>query len=243
MEVLYQIGKEIGELRSRLEAIERRVGVCVDPSASVARRPSGDRPRVVAPEPLPSLDRLASGGLTHRVPRVPVLVDGTFLKDPQDIRKYNGRRLSCTPLRTRSGVVLAAFTEWGAMISEASKMEAALAEASGAPTESICQSPPDELPDDVIFYENSNAEGDQLSLPKASVISNLFFQRRGFGDLESWDKTISSASWCRWDVALFEDSDFKGSSILLRKGCTTPDLSVFAWNDRASSVFNLGDLL
>ena len=68
-------------------------------------------------------------------------------------------------------MALAAFTDRNAMFSESYKMATALvAGTTSARSEHICQSPPDNLPAQVCFFENINEDGDVLCLPPEEPI-------------------------------------------------------------------------
>jgi hypothetical protein len=224
MEVLFQIGKELAELRSRVESLEWNGCACRETMAWSRQLLSMNDPPSVSPEPVPTQATLAAAGLIHRVPRVPLFVDGAILKDPHDITKYNGRRLYYTPLRVRSGIALAAFTDWDAMISESGKLASAMTAGTTAAAEHKCQRPPDNLPEQAVFWWDINESGDTLSLPPARAYSDLTKVRHGFLGLGNWNDAISSVSWCRWDVSLFWDVNYGGSQLWLPAGCNTPNL-------------------
>ena len=139
MEALFQIGKELSELRSRVEALERSARAHSDALLS-AEYPGG----ATKPERAPSGRTLAPGEISHRAPNVPLVLDGKVLEDPQEITDHNGKPLYYTPLRTREGIALAAFTDPRAMISESSKLVRSVTEGSipSATSEHICQQPP-----------------------------------------------------------------------------------------------------
>src|SRR4051812_18614097 len=118
MEALFQVGKELGELRCRVEALEQKRCGCREQPPPAGSPDASGRIRVVGRELAPTEALVASAGLVHRVPRVPLLLNGSLVKESSEVTKYNGRPLFYTPLRTRSGVVLAAFTEWKTMITE-----------------------------------------------------------------------------------------------------------------------------
>jgi hypothetical protein len=237
--VLFQIGKELAELRSRVEALERKGCACRETMALAAQLSSLTGAQSASPEPAPTKAALAAAGLIHRVPRVPLYVDGALLKDPRDITKYNGRALYYTPLRARSGIALAAFTDWNTMISESRKIAGAAAETT-ATAEHICQDPPDNLPEQAVFWWDINESGDTISLPPGRAYSDLTKVRHGFLGLGNWNDAISSVSWCRWDVSLFWDINYGGSQLWLPAGCNTPNLVDLGWNDQASSIVNWG---
>lgn len=235
MEALFQIGKELSELRSRIEALERAADAHSEAQSS-AEYPG----RATKPERAPSGRTLAPGEISHRAPNVPLVLDGKVLEDPQEITDHNGKPLYYTPLRTREGIALAAFTDPQAMISESSKLARTVTEGSipAATSEHICQQPPDNLPERVQFFEDINESGDTIGLNPDTAYPDLTGVGHGlFGD---WNDTISSVDWCRWDVSLFEHINYGGSQLWLPAGCNTPNLVNLGWNDRASAIVNWG---
>jgi hypothetical protein len=235
----FQIGKELSELRSRVEALERTAGAHFEARSSselLSEYPSG----TTTPDRAPSERTLAPAGIIHRAPNVPLVLDGEVLEDPQEITHLNGKPLYYTPLRTRAGIALAAFTDPRAMISESSKLVRTMTEESipAATSEHICQQPPDNLPERVQFFEDINLDGDTIGLNPDTAYPDLTDVGHGlFGD---WNDIISSVDWCRWDVSLFEHINYGGSQLWLRAGCNTPNLVNLGWNDRASSIVNWG---
>jgi hypothetical protein len=247
MEALFQIGKELSELRSRVEALERTAGAHSEARASselLSKYPSG----ATKPERAPSERTLAPAAMIHRVPDVPLVLDGEVLEDPEEITQLNGQPLSYTPLRTRTGVALAAFTDPRAMVSEASQLVRRMAEGEilEARSEHICTSPPFNLPDRVQFFWDINESGDTIGLngthegQPGEAFRDLTEIDHGFLGFGDWNDEISSVSQCRWDVSLFEHINFGGSQLWLRAGCNTPNLVELGWNDRASSIVNWG---
>jgi hypothetical protein len=235
----FQIGKELGELRGRVEALERTAGAHSE-ARSASERVSEYPGGATKPERAPSERTLAPAEIIHRVPNVPLVLDGEALEDPQEITKANGKPLYYTPLRTRGGIALAAFTDPRAMISESSKLVRTMTEGSiaAATSEHICQQPPDNLPERVQFFEDINESGDTIGLDPDRAYPDLTDVGHGlFGD---WNDTVSSVDWCRWDVSLFEHINYGGSQLWLPAGCNTPNLVNLGWNDRASAIVNWG---
>jgi hypothetical protein len=232
MEALFQIGKELSELRSRVEALEQTARAHSDALSSselLSEYPGG----AIKSEPAPSRSILAPAAITHHAPNVPLVLDGEVLEDSQEITQLNGKPLYYTPLRTRGGIALAAFTDPQAMISESSELVSTMTEASIQPatSEHICQQPPFNLPERVQFYEHIHQSGDTIGLNPGFAYPDL---RSG------WNDILSSVSWCRWDVSLYEHIHYGGSQLWLRAGCNTPNLVILGWNDRASSCVNWG---
>jgi hypothetical protein len=233
MEALFQIGKELSELRSRVEALERTAGAHSEARSS-SEYPSG----ATKIEPAQRGRILAPPAITHRAPNVPLFLDGEILEDPQEITKLNGTPLYCTPLRIDAGVALAAFTDPQAMIRESSRLESSMTTETAATSEHICTTNPDNLGERVQFWSDINMSGDTIGLNPGWHYDRLSGVPRGlFGN---WNDVISSVDWCRWDVSLFEHTFAGGSQLWLRGGCNTPDLGIYGWNDRASTIYNWG---
>jgi len=232
MEALFQIGKELSELRSRVEALERAARAHSDTLSSselLSEYPSG----AIKSEPAPSRRILRPAAITHRAPNVPLFLDGEVLEDPQEITKLNGQSLHYTPLRIGAGIALAAFTDPQAMISESSRMASTISTESNtaATSEHICTTNPDSLGERVQFFEHINESGDTIGLNPGW----------GYPDLtDGWNDIISSVGWYRWDVSLYEHIHYGGSQLWLPAGCNTPNLVILGWNDRASSCVNWG---
>jgi hypothetical protein len=234
MEALFQIGKELSELRSRVEALERTAGAHSEARSSselLSEYPSG----AIESEPAPSRRILAPAAITHRAPNVPLFLDGEVLEDPQEITKHNGKPLYYTPLRIRSGIALAAFTDPQAMISESSRLTSKMTTETitTATSEHICTTNPDSLGERVQFFEHINLDGDTIGLNPGRAFRDL--------TMGGWNDFISSVDWCRWDVSLFEHIHFGGSQLWLPAGCNTPNLVQLGWNDRASACVNWGE--
>lgn len=243
MEAMSQIRNEFDELKSRVEALEQNGSTSgkleafsQQLSAVIAQKAS----RTVVPEPVPDERTIVAAGIVHRFSRVPLYLDGTILDNPRDIEEYNGKPLYYTLLRSASGIALAAFTERNAMIRESKNMIGVLAGGVTAFSEYICASPPDSLPEQVCFFEDSNQSGDVICLPPSRAYRDLTQVSRGFLGLSDWNDLISSVSWCRWDVSLYEHINYGGSELYLPAGCNTPNLQDLGWNDRASSIVNWG---
>jgi hypothetical protein len=246
MEALFQIGKELSELRSRVEALERTAGAHPEARSSselLSEYPSGATKSARAP----SERTLVPTEIIHRAPNVPLVLDGEVLEDPQEITEHNGKPLYYTPLRTRAGIALAAFTDPEAMISESSKLVRRIQEGSipAATSEHFCTSNPDELRERrVQFFWDIHEDGDTIGLNDThdGAIGEAYpdLTEVGHGLFGDWNDAISSVAWCRWDVSLFEHINFGGSQLWLRGGCNTPNLVPLGWNDRASSAVNWG---
>jgi hypothetical protein len=168
--------------------------------------------------------------IVHRPAGVPILLDGKLLENPEAIAAYNNTPLHYTPLSNRSSVMLAAFTSRHKMIAEAQSLRAQFG--------SLCQQPPYNLPEQACFFEHMNEEGDVICLPPARACPDL--TRVSSGWWSNWNDKISSVSWCRWDVSLYEHIYYGGAELWLPAGCNTTYLEALGWNDRASSIVNWG---
>lgn len=233
MEALFQIGKELAELKNRVEALEQNASA----SNQLLAKHSLQAPTL---EPAPNEGTLTPSGIVHRVPSVPIFVDGVFLEKPQEIEKYNDKPLYYTPLRGSSEIALIAFTNRNAMILESKRMVNTLAAEKRAASEHVCTSNPDSLSEQVCFFGDINESGDILCLSPGRAYPDLTRVSRGFLGSSNWNDFISSITWCRWDVSLFEHSHYRGSELWLPAGCNTPNLVQLSWNDRASAVVNWG---
>jgi hypothetical protein len=196
-------------------------------------------------EPAPSAEGPPPArAIVHRFPSVPLVLDGEPVPDAGTLKAYDGQALYYTPLRSAQGVTLAAFTSREAMMAQAGAMRAGVPRtALAALSEHVCTSNPDSLPEQVCFYEHIGEGGDVKCLAPARAYPNLLQVGRvkvGWWYTSDWNDVISSVSWCRWDVTLYEHIDYGGSQLFLPAGCNTPNLVELGWNDRASSVVNWG---
>jgi hypothetical protein len=197
------------------------------------------------PEPAPSPDQLpAAPSIVHRFPRIPLVLDGKPLQAPEELTPYNGTPLYYTPVRDGAAVALAAFTSRNRMIADAGHLPANLSEVMAQPEfEHLCQQPPDNLPEQACFFQDVNEGGDVVCLAPARAYPDLTRVGRHkvlwwyTGD---WNDVVSSVSWCRWDVSLYEHVNYGGSQLWLPAGCNTPSLVELGWNDKASAIVNWG---
>jgi hypothetical protein len=171
-------------------------------------------------------------------------LDGRMLQDPEELSAYNGKPLYYTPVRSNAGLALAAFTSRDRMFAEAKEIRGRLSEvAVQAQSEHICTSNPDSLPEQARFFEHVGEHGDIRSLPPSRAYPDLTRVGRkkvGWWYTTDWNDVISSVSWCRWDVSLYEHINYGGSQLWLPAGCNTPNLVQLGWNDRASAIVNWG---
>ena len=174
-----------------------------------------------------------------------MLLDGKLVEKPDEITNYNGTPLYYTPLRNEGGMTLAAFTSHERMIAEAKHLSMSLGGTMVRPQleQGICQQPPDNLPEQACFFEHTNEGGDVICLPPARAYPDLTRVGRNkvfWWYTTDWNDVVSSVSWCRWDVSLYEHINYGGSALYLTAGCNTPNLVELGWNDRASAIVNWG---
>jgi hypothetical protein len=165
-----------------------------------------------------------------------MFLDSKPLESPAGLSASTNTPLYYTPVSTGVNVVLAAFTSWDRMVAETASLQAQFAPQ--AHFDHACAYYPDSLPEQAYFYEHMNGDGDVLSLSPGYAYRDL--TRTGRGWFGNWNDVISSVSWCRWDISLYEHVNYGGAQLWLRAGCNYPYLAGFGWNDRASSIVNWG---
>ncbi|MFF1476749.1 hypothetical protein ACFVYD_04065 [Streptomyces sp. NPDC058301] len=182
-----------------------------------------------------------SGRKRELYPDVPVVLDGEFVEDLERMNAEVTRPLFMTRLVYDSSLALGAFTNREAMLAEARRTHADAEESSlGASLEAICTQPPDSLPTQVCFFEDINEGGDVKCVDAGLGYPDLSKVHRGFLGTQDWIFVISSLSQCRFDVSLFDLLEWHGDEFFQPKGCNTPDLGRFRWNDLAVSIANWG---
>jgi hypothetical protein len=240
---------------SRIALLNQRIQSITRHNRPIANKAVPSPPGISEPV-LPS-DRLPpSLPIVHRFPRIPLMLDGDLLEKPEDLTAYNGQPLYYTPVRNDSGVTLAAFTSRDQMFVEAKAICDRFSDSpvetlsknlsqsvARSQSEHICQQPPDNLPEQVCFFSDIHENGDVICLDPNRAYPDL----TGVGRTKvmwwyttDWNDVISSVSWCRWDISLYEHTHYSGSQLWLPAGCNTPNLVELGWNDRASSVVNWG---
>ncbi|WP_411574730.1 hypothetical protein [Streptomyces fradiae] len=204
------------------------------------------------PHPLPPhaeqdlfADRAPLGLVRPFGASVPLVLDGEPVAHEEHADLAGPLHL--TPLGHGDTAVLAAFTDRAAMLEAVRREDGADGEPSPerlerarASFETVCTTNPAALPARVCFFEDAGEQGDVKCLDAGLGYPNLSRVRRGFLSTQNWNDVISSLSWCRFDVSLFDAFDWQGNEFFARKGCTTPDLARFGWGDRAASIANWG---
>jgi hypothetical protein len=195
-------------------------------------------------EPVPPHDELPDRFTEHPYPSVPLVLDGRRVYDREELNPHKGKPLYYTPVRSGARIAMAAFTSRKRMIAEASHLADKLSDHMvQADSEHACTSSPDTLGEQVCFFEHIFEGGGVICLPPGRAYSDLTRVGRNLAFwwyTTDWNDVISSVSWCRWDVSLFEHINYGGSQLWLPAGCTTPNLVELGWNDVASSIVNWG---
>lgn len=175
-------------------------------------------------------------------PQVPLVLDGEVVEDLERMNAEIAGPLFMTRLVYNSSMALGVFTDREEMLSEARQLPVASEKTELQPREHVCTSNPDSLEDIVRFWEDANESGDIRSVGPGRGYADLSGLHRGFLGTQNWNNIISSLSWCRFDVSLFDLTGFNSGAgeFFAPKGCNTPDLTPFGWNDRASSIANWG---
>ncbi|MEU8585087.1 hypothetical protein [Streptomyces abikoensis] len=212
-------------------------------SGTSTRNPETVEPQKISPGLAAELSaRLPYSGRKREFhPDVPVVLDGEFVEDLERMNAEVERPLFMTRLVHGSSLALGVFTNREAMLTEARRMHAGAEESSlGASLEAICTQPPDSLPAQVCFFEDINEGGDVKCVGAGLGYPDLSKVHRGFLGTQDWNFVISSLSQCRFDVSLFDLLQWHGDEFFQPKGCNTPDLGRFRWNDLAVSIANWG---
>ncbi|MCK7621716.1 hypothetical protein MUU72_00985 [Streptomyces sp. RS10V-4] len=182
----------------------------------------------------------ATGRVRPLSPQVPLFLNGDVVEDLERLNAEMTEPLHVTCLVNGDSLVLAAFTDRQAMLSEVRRTYADSAQMAVLSGEHYCVSHPEALPDYVRVWEDANESGDYLDLDAGYYYPDLSKVHRGFLHTQNWNDIISSLSACRYDVALFEDTGLTGHEFFAPKGCNTPDLSALGFNDITSSLINFG---
>ncbi|MFK8906939.1 hypothetical protein [Streptomyces sp. YS-3] len=217
-------------------------------SSGAETGPSGRDPESAVAEKIPdglaadlSVRQARTGRKRDFNPDVPVVLDGEVVEDLERMNTEVARPLYMTRLIYDSSLALGAFTNRDAMLAEARRMSADAEEKSmEAAFEAVCTQPPDSLPTQVCFFEDVGEQGDVKCVDAGLGYPDLSKVHRGFLGTQDWIFVISSLSQCRFDVSLFDLLQWHGDEFFQPKGCNTPDLNRFRWNDLAVSIANWG---
>jgi hypothetical protein len=100
--------------------------------------------------------------------------------------------------------------------------------------------PPPPPPPEAKFHEHADFSGDWLWLGAHKEYNDLTEVGRGFLHTGDWNDIISSLDTSNFTVVLYEHINFEGPGISFPPHTSISNLSLVGWNDRASSIKNLG---
>jgi hypothetical protein len=226
----------------------------------MAERPAeAERVDLFGPEP----ERTTRPG-AQRVPKVPITVNG-ITYDPKDISRFDGQHLNFVLQPAGSEIrligvpgnqFLRAVTEYFALSRVAQYLSSPhvldLPSAGKNPPpgwqpSGDAQGPPDlsgthEVPSLIgKFWTDANFQGDWLWLNAGFNWPNLVNVPRGTFHLGDWNDVITSVETNSAVMILYSDINFGAPVLIIPPSLPLiNDLGVFGWNDRVSSIKNLG---
>ncbi|AQZ63326.1 unnamed protein product [[Actinomadura] parvosata subsp. kistnae] len=190
-------------------------------------------PRSAAPvgvDPIRALARSPQAGpVRHRPPSMAVVLDGVE-HDPQDLSRYDGRPLTFI-YGARELVALTDDTALNGALWAASQLR-------GAQTATGDPRPPTQ--GEVQMFEHVDYGGDWFWLGARQAYNDLTGVHHGPFHAHDWNDEISSLGGTNCTVRYYEHINFGGSSILIAPNTDVPTLVPSGWNDRISSVWNVG---
>ncbi|GAA5082488.1 hypothetical protein HNP84_009929 [Thermocatellispora tengchongensis] len=166
--------------------------------------------------------------VTHPAPAMAVVVDGVE-HDPRDLSRFDGR-----PLTYIYG------TERLAALTDDSALNGALWAASHLRGAGAERDPRPPTQGEVQMFEHVDYAGDWFWCPARAAYNDLTNVYHGPLHLHDWNDTISSMGGTNCAVRYYEHINFGGSSLLVPAFTDVPTLVPSGWNDRISSVWNLG---
>jgi hypothetical protein len=235
----------VGAVRKRPEQLNPeqilsewdRMGVATlqDVATRVSEITAGAQP---LPERLPDLDDLlhetppeVARTLTHRPMKYRAIVDGS---EVSNLERFAGQPLYFVVEkdvlaggRVRTFSMLSAFKQ---------HIRQTLAQADADGIVSI--SPWDHLTADCIFYDDVGG-GNVKSLQPGQWYHDLTKVTRNYW-WKNWNDVISEIDFSRSYRVAWEHIDGNGDALALLHGQGVPNLADIGWNDRISSIANLG---
>ena len=173
----------------------------------------------------------------HKPPQADLYIDGAR-HDPSVINEFDSVPLYSTPGRNAAGdPALYSFTTRSGLHTH---LIANRSQVGTGGSDDFGTNDPDICPELSYYYENDSGGGDYLQNGPGRAWSDLTRVGRGVFHLGDWNDIISSVFWCRWDISLYSDINYGGSQLYLLAGQTYFHLSVWGWNDQASSTANWG---
>ncbi|MEU6730855.1 peptidase inhibitor family I36 protein [Nonomuraea wenchangensis] len=164
--------------------------------------------------------------VTHRAPAMAVVLDGVE-HDPADLSRYDGRPLTYVYGTDR----LVALTDDSALngaVWAAAELRAAMADPR-PPTQGEVQ-----------MFEHVDYGGDWFWLAARHAYNDLRGVHHGPLHVHDWNDEISSLGGTNCAVRYYEHINFSGSSFFVPPNTDVPNLVLTGWNDRISSVWNIG---
>lgn len=160
--------------------------------------------------------------VTHPAPAMAVVMDGVEL-DPGDLSRFDGRPLTYVYGPER----LTALTD-----------DSALNGALWASSQLRDPRPPTQ--GEVQMFEHVDYAGDWFWCGARQAYNDLTGVHHGPLHLHDWNDEISSLGGTNCAVRYYEHINFGGSSLVVQPFTDIPTLVPSGWNDRISSVWNLG---
>lgn len=183
--------------------------------------------------------------VTHQVPNVPIKIDGEK-REAKEIKKHDGKPLySVWDANAEAEGTLYVFTSK----KKYQEYLAAngLSDAVKSPTKATAQNYQqragtyhnDETNRTTYFYEDVSYGDDRLLIYDGGIISDLRERSRSGCCFRTWNDAISSVRTTPWGAGttLYTDIWFEGSEFFIQARRDIPDLRVYGWNDRASSIW------
>ncbi|GAA3250204.1 hypothetical protein [Nonomuraea helvata] len=166
----------------------------------------------------------SSQPVTHPAPAMAVVVDGVE-HDPRDLSRFDGRPLTYIYGTER----LVALTD-----------DSALNGALWAASQLRAADPRPATQGEVQMFEHVDYAGDWFWCGAHQAYNDLTSVHHGPLHLHDWNDVISSMGSTNNAVRYYEHINFGGSSLFVQPFSDIPTLVPSGWNDRISSVWNMG---
>ncbi|GGK26201.1 hypothetical protein GCM10010124_18570 [Pilimelia terevasa] len=191
--------------------------------------------------------------IVHQVPRVAFTVNGVAGRGSQ-ISRYDGRAVYfiAHPAKAGQPARLEGYTNLRTFKAETARIDAAARRAAQARLGATAAAAPrlratgagTALPalttDRSWFYEHGNFGGNRFSMRVGTAVNDLTRYNMScfLWWCTSWNDQLSSVGATGWNgTFLYEHILYQGSAIYFPPGYVAPNLGVWGWNDRASSIW------
>lgn len=171
--------------------------------------------------------------LVHRVPQVAVVVDGVEYA-PEDIIRFNGVELTFVAGTDQDRLV--------ALTDDRPLRAAAWAAITVHQRATAFTDPRPVTQGEVQMFEHHFYGGDWFWCPAKRGWPDLTRVRHGSWPGSDWNDTISSTGATNCLVYYYEHINYGGIRLYAPPGINIPDMERIGWNDRISSVANLGPI-